>query len=122
MKDHIADGVVVELPEFARQGEPPGRDGAGAFEGEVAFIAKVKLKQPAVVLGAAGGDRLNRQVRGAVIVRAVVAAAPDQFGIAQLTREHGEGGVDAGVGTNHTGDREAHSFDAPEVVSREVEI
>ena len=60
VQDDVGDRVVVELAELGRQLEPPGADRARALERQVALVAQVGLEQAAVVLAAAGDDRLDR--------------------------------------------------------------
>src|SRR4051794_13084695 len=76
--DCVCDRSVVELPQrtsvvgigglrivrgrIGEQLECPVADHAGPLEGQIAVIPEAQLEYPAVVLGAARRDRLERDV------------------------------------------------------------
>ena len=52
--DHVADGLVVELPEAGGQFHFPRADRAGALERHVALVAEVEFENAGIVLRGAG--------------------------------------------------------------------
>src|SRR5262249_16716944 len=120
--------VIVELPKFIRQFQPPLADGAGALEGQVSLIMKVKLEYAVFIFQRAYGDRRNRYIdRGESRIGLVgpfwiIAFAIDYRIGPELVFEQAQRTVQTGMRSDDAGNPQADGLDAAHVMAGIVHV